>query len=115
VPQRCLNQKIHLLVQGTLSIIYDFCVVLIPIPVVLRLNLALRQRIIVALLFGAGFVVCIAGTVRTYFMYRCTDGYHDITWDGYYVWISTAIELYIGIVSSVLIRQVLLSGVLTKT
>ncbi|KAE9369204.1 hypothetical protein N431DRAFT_485162 [Stipitochalara longipes BDJ] len=98
VPQRCLDQKIHLVVQGTLNIIYDFCVVLIPIPVVLGLNLALRQRIIVALLFGAGFVVCIAGTARTYFMYRCTDGYHDITWDGYPVWIATAIELYVGIV-----------------
>jgi hypothetical protein len=115
VPQRCFDQKIHLLVQGTLNIIYDFCVVLIPIPVVLRLNLALRQRIIVALLFGAGFIVCIAGTARTYFMYRCTDGYHDITWDGYPVWIATAIELYIGIVSSLLIRQSLSFRVLTRT
>jgi hypothetical protein len=71
---------------------------MIPIPIVLKLKLPLRQRIFVALLFGAAFVVCFAGVVRTYYFYRLTDGYHDITWDAFPVWISSAIELYIGIV-----------------
>ena len=71
---------------------------LLPIPIVLRLNLPLRQRIIVALLFGVGFIVCFAGVVRTYYMYKVTDGYHDVTWDAYPVWLGTAVELYLGIV-----------------
>ncbi len=99
MPQHCINEKNHLLFQGIVNILSDFFVVLIPIPVVLRLNLPLRQRILVALLFGAAFVVCFAGIVRTYFYYRLTDGYHDITWDAFPVWLSSAIELYIGIVS----------------
>jgi len=98
VPQQCINQRIHLVIQGTINILNDFCVVLIPIPTVLRLRLPLRQRIIVALLFGAGFVVCFAGIARTYYMYRVTDGYRDVTWDAYPVWLSTAVELYVGIV-----------------
>lgn len=98
-PQRCINEKIHLLIEGSLNILYDFCVVLLPIPIVLRLNLPLRQRVMIAMLFGAGFIVCIAGIMRTYYMYRMTDGYRDVTWDSYPVALSTAIELYIGIVS----------------
>ncbi|KAE9380981.1 hypothetical protein N431DRAFT_459885 [Stipitochalara longipes BDJ] len=98
VPQQCINERVHLVIQGTFNILYDFCVVLIPIPIVLRLNLPLRQRIIVALLFGMGFIVCFAGVVRTYYMYKVTDGYHDVTWDAYPVWLGTAFELYLGIV-----------------
>ena len=100
VPQHCINERVHLVIEGTFNIIYDFVTVLIPIPIVMRLNLPLRQRIIVALLFGMGFVVCFAGVVRTYYMYRVTDGYHDVTWDAYPVWFGTAIELYLGIVCS---------------
>ncbi|KAN0120355.1 hypothetical protein V8E51_002563 [Hyaloscypha variabilis] len=98
VPQHCINERIHLVIQGTFNILYDFCVVLIPIPIVLHLNLPLRQRIIVAHLFGMGFIVCFAGVVRTYYMYKVTEGYHDVTWDAYPVWLGTAIELYLGIV-----------------
>jgi hypothetical protein len=97
-PQHCINEKIHLLIQGILNIIFDFLAVLIPIPVVMKLNLPIRQRIIVSMLFGAGFVVCLAGVVRTVYMYRVTDGYYDVTWDAFPVWLSTAVELYIGIV-----------------
>lgn len=111
LPQRCIDQRIHLVIQGTLNILYDFCVVLIPIPIVLRLNLPLRQRIIVALLFGAGFVICFAGIARTYYMYRVTDGYRDVTWDAYPVWLSTAVELYVGIVSHLPSKQLLISGI----
>ncbi len=101
MPQNCIDQKTHLLVQGTINIIADFFVVLIPIPIVLKLSLPLRQRIFVAFLFGAAFVVCFAGIVRTYYFYRLTDGYHDITWDAFPVWLSSAIELYVGIVSMI--------------
>ena len=87
------------MIQGSFNIASDFCVVLIPIPIVLKLNLPLRQRIIVALLFGAGFVVCFAGIVRTYYLYRITDDNRDVTWDAYPVWLGSAVELYLGIVS----------------
>jgi hypothetical protein len=98
-PQKCIDEKTHLLFQGITNIVSDFFTVMIPIPIVLKLNLPLRQRMLVALLFGAAFVVCFAGVVRTYYFYRLTVGYHDITWDAFPVWISSAIELYIGIVS----------------
>lgn len=97
-PQRCINQNIHLLLQGIFNILSDFNVVLIPIPIVLKLKLPRGQRIMVALLFGTGFIVCLAGVVRTYYFYRATINYHDITWDAYPVWLAAGIELYLGIV-----------------
>jgi hypothetical protein len=32
-------------------------------------------------------------------MWKVTDGYHDVTWDAYPVWLGSAVELYVGIVS----------------
>lgn len=97
-PQKCITGKWFLLCMGVLNIIADFLVVLIPIPVVLGLRLPLKQRIIVSFLFGAGFIVCIAGIFRTYYFYKLTSRYHDITWDAIPVWIATVVELYLGIV-----------------
>lgn len=101
VPQNCIHEKWHLLVQGILTIIADFLSVFLPLPVVLALHLPRKQRIIVAILFGAGFVVCIAGIFRTYFLYKLTLNYRDVTWDAFPVWLSTAVELYLGIVRTV--------------
>jgi hypothetical protein len=73
-------------------------VVLLPIPVVLKLNLPLRQRIACAMLFGAGFIVCIAAGVRMSYTWQLNTTY-DKTWLAYPVWIAGTIELYLGIVS----------------
>jgi hypothetical protein len=81
-----------------IPIIADFLVVLIPIPIVLKLSLPRFQRIIVALLLGAGFTVCFAGIARTVYMYRLTETYYDVTWDAFPMWLSAAVKLYIGIV-----------------
>jgi hypothetical protein len=97
-PQNCINEAAHILVAGIINTFTDFCVVLIPIPVVLKLSLPLRQRILCAILFGAGFIVCIAGGVRIKYTYELNTQY-DKTWLFYPTWICGTIELYLGIVS----------------
>lgn len=64
----------------------------------LQLQMSRRQRIIIIVLFGAGFLVCVAGAVRSYYTYVELVS-PDITWNTYYVWISGTVELYVGIVS----------------
>jgi hypothetical protein len=98
-PQQCINETAHLLAGGIINTSTDFCVVLIPIPVVMRLRLPLRQRIYCALLFGAGFIICIAGSFRIAYTYELNTTY-DKTWLAYPTWISGTIELYLGIVST---------------
>jgi hypothetical protein len=98
-PQKCINEAVHLLVAGIVNTFNDFCVVMIPIPIVLKLRLPLRQRILCAMLFGAGFIVCFAGAVRIYFFYKLNTTY-DKTWLLYPTWICGTLELYLGIVST---------------
>jgi hypothetical protein len=101
-PQNCINEGAHILAAGIINTCSDFCVVLIPIPVVMKLKLPLRQRIVCALLFGAGFIVCIAGGFRIAYMYQLNTTY-DKTWLAFPTWICGTIELYLGIVSLLLI------------
>jgi hypothetical protein len=97
-PQKCVNMEVFLLVAGILNTLSDFLVVLLPIPVVLKLQLPRRQLIVVTMLFGAGFLVCAAGGARTWFTYMLTSSF-DATWYGYRASLSSSVELYIGIVS----------------
>jgi len=95
--QNCVSQTWSLLVAGTINTLTDLLVVLLPIRTVWSLQLPTRQAIIVGLLFSFGFISCIAGSIRTYYMYVVTTSW-DQTWDSYPVWITTAIELYVGMV-----------------
>jgi hypothetical protein len=55
-----------------------------------------RQRIAVVVLFSLGFVVTIAGIVRTWFIYKSFYGEYDLTWYSYPLWISAAVEIDLG-------------------
>jgi hypothetical protein len=89
------------LIAGIINTITDLLVVVIPIPIVWGLRLPLRQQIILVLLFGAGFMVTFAGCVRTIYTYRVSISY-DQTWMAFPVWISSSVELYVGVVSNLI-------------
>ncbi|KAI9646525.1 hypothetical protein NHQ30_004518 [Ciborinia camelliae] len=97
-PQpECINQVVHVTFAGSLNTLTDFVVVLFPIPKMLKLQIPRRQRLGIIFLFAAGFLVCIAGAVRTYYTYVELSSF-DRTWDSYGVWISSCVELYVGII-----------------
>ena len=97
-PQNCRPEGRSLLVAGILNTCTDLLVVLLPIPTVWNLKLPKRQQAILVILFSAGLLVVIAGAVRTYWMYRVTETY-DRTWMAYPEFISSSVELNVGIVS----------------
>ncbi|KAK2841576.1 hypothetical protein FQN49_006122 [Arthroderma sp. PD_2] len=98
-PQDCIDEAAHLLAGGILNTLTDLCVVIIPLPTVLALRLPTRQRVMLATLFGAGFIVCIAGCFRAYFLHKLNTAY-DKTWAGYPLWISGTIEMYLGVIAA---------------
>ncbi|KAF3482897.1 uncharacterized protein GIQ15_02221 [Arthroderma uncinatum] len=98
-PQECINESAHLLASGAINTATDIAVIILPIPSVLSLSLPTRQRVVLVLLFGAGFGVCIAGGVRAYYTYRLNIAY-DKTWEAYYLWISGTVELYVGVIGA---------------
>ncbi|KAM3071861.1 hypothetical protein ACMFMG_009716 [Clarireedia jacksonii] len=99
-PQpECINQVVHLAFAGSFNTLTDFVVVIFPVPTVLKLQIPRRQRLIVVLLFATGLLVCVAGAVRTYYTYiETTDP--DSTWNTYWVWVTSCIELYVGIIGA---------------
>ena len=100
-PQDCINIHAHIVSASVINVISDFLVVLIPIPVVLKLKMRQQQRAVVLALFAAGFAVCIVGVVRTVYASIMTDPSRiDFTWDAFPAYISGAVEMYIGLVSS---------------
>ncbi|KAL3428367.1 integral membrane protein [Phlyctema vagabunda] len=97
-PQpNCINQGSSLLAAGIINTLTDFICVILPIRTVWHLQLQARQMFIVITLFALGFASCIAGCVRTYYMYKVLKTW-DTTWASFPVWVSAAVELYIGII-----------------
>ncbi|TVY87143.1 hypothetical protein LAWI1_G005722, partial [Lachnellula willkommii] len=97
-PQpECINETWSLLVAGVINTFTDFVAVGLPIRTVLSVQLRARQIFPVAVLFCFGFLSCCCGIVRTYYTYKVSTSY-DQVWDSYPVWITAALELYIGII-----------------
>ena len=57
-----------------------------------------RNRIAVVVLFSLGFAVTIAGTVRTFYIYKSLVLSYDQTWEAYPLWIAAAVEIDVGVV-----------------
>ena len=98
-PQICISEPAFLLACGIINTITDFLVVVLPIPTVWGLMLPGRQQAILMVLFGFGFIICAAGAIRTVLNYRF-DVSNDRTWMAQPVWLSSDMELYLGIVSN---------------
>lgn len=59
----------------------------------------IRARFGVLVLFCLGFVVLIASVLRSYFFWVSNVASYDQTWEAYPLWIVTAIEVNVGLVS----------------
>lgn len=84
---------------GALNLAADFLATITPIPLVMRLNMRLKYRIGVSVLFGLGFIVIVAGIVRTYYIWKGLMDTYDETWYAYPLWIAAAVEIDVGVVS----------------
>ena len=63
-----------------------------------QLHMPRRQRFAVAMLFGMGIIVTIAGIVRTFYIYKSLISEYDQTWYAYPLWIAAAVEIDLGVV-----------------
>ncbi|KAJ8133286.1 hypothetical protein O1611_g350 [Lasiodiplodia mahajangana] len=95
----CINEEAHLISANIINTITDFIVVLLPIRATMTFQLSSRQRVIVVSLFGIGLIASSVGIARTYFTWlQLTAADYDTTWQSWYVWLSSLIELHLGII-----------------
>lgn len=95
--------------SGIVNTVLDFVVVSIPIPVVWRLKMNMRLRLSIIFLFAVGFLICFAGVIRTVYTYYLTTDY-DRTWNGYVVYLTGSIEIFVGIVGLNPVIQIYLTS-----
>ncbi|KAF2022287.1 hypothetical protein BU24DRAFT_439026 [Aaosphaeria arxii CBS 175.79] len=97
-PNTCMDEGVVTLIAGILNCIADLFCTILPIPLVARLEMPQRQRIAVVILFSFGFIVTIAGIVRTWYIYKSLIEEYDITWYSYPLWIAAAVEIDLGVI-----------------
>ncbi|KAM7188873.1 hypothetical protein V8F20_010382 [Naviculisporaceae sp. PSN 640] len=94
----CIPEAPPLLFQSIMTVLTDFLVWALPLWTLYRAKLPLSQRIALIILFSFGLFVCIAGCVRTYWIYYIIERTYDPTWQGFHLWIWTAIEVHLGVI-----------------
>lgn len=70
----------------------------LPIPTLVRLSLPASQRIGLIFLFGFGGVIVVAGSFRAYWVYHVLFETYDVTWEGFQLWVWTAVETNVGVI-----------------
>ena len=97
---RCINEGRWTFVCGIINTIADIFVVVLPIPIIYKLRLPLRKRIGAIVLVSLGFLVCIVGIVRAYFVWLSLIHSYDVTWNGYGALVAATVEIHVGLVST---------------
>ena len=64
IPGRCLNVPLFLFVTSILNCISDVAIVILPLPIVIRLQMRRGRKIAVCCIFALGGIVVIAGFLR---------------------------------------------------
>ena len=90
-PRQCLHEGKVMLGGGVINTFSDLLVTVLPIPIVMRLQMPLAQRIGVCVLLSLGIVVTIAGAIRTYWTWRSLIFSWDETWNAYNLWLAAAV------------------------
>jgi len=95
----CSDEDTRLMVGTIINIFTDIQVVLMPTPIILKLALPSRDKVVLALLMCLGIFATIASIVRTVLMADALTVYrYDVTWMGYEVWIWLTVECNLAII-----------------
>lgn len=98
---KCLDEGTALMISGIINCVADLWTTLLPIPLVMRLKMPLRERIGVCVLLSLGIIVTVAGIMRTYYIWQSLINSWDETWFSYPLWICAAVEIDVAVVSPI--------------
>ncbi|KAH6712105.1 hypothetical protein BKA61DRAFT_486494 [Leptodontidium sp. MPI-SDFR-AT-0119] len=91
-------------IHGVINILTDFVMLALPVLLVYKLQLPIKQKVAVAGLFMTGTLVCIVSSIKLKVTLDLLHSHSmDSTWMGVDCWLWTTIEVYVGIICSCLI------------
>jgi hypothetical protein len=94
----CIPEGPPLVVQSTLNVVTDFMIYALPIPTLFSLRLPWSQRIGLIVLFSVGGLIVVASSFRAYWVHYTLYETYDATWEGYQIWVWTAVETNVGVI-----------------
>ena len=94
----CVAEGPPILSQSICTAIADVFVYILPMPTLLTLKLPVLQRLVLMILFGMGAIVVFAVCMRIYWVHVVLYQTYDVTWEGYDLWIWTAVEVNLGVI-----------------
>ncbi|KAF1941831.1 integral membrane protein [Clathrospora elynae] len=94
----CIVEGPPLVVQSILNVVTDFMIYALPIHTLFTLSLPWSQRIGLVVLFSVGGVIVVASSFRAYWVHYTLYKTWDATWEGYEIWVWTAVETNVGVI-----------------
>jgi len=94
----CNAELPPLLAQAIVTVVADFAVWVLPLPTLIKARLPFSQRLGLVVLFSCGLLVVFGAIMRTYWIYYVVELTYDVTWEGFHLWIWTAVEVHLGVI-----------------
>lgn len=91
---KCLNEVATLYSANITSIVQDFLTFLMPLLLFWKLQLPVRQKVILGGIFSIGFFICIIGIIRIVYTENIYFKTYDVTWESEPLWYWTVAELH---------------------
>ncbi|KAK5130555.1 hypothetical protein LTR08_001935 [Meristemomyces frigidus] len=97
---RCFSNKTYAAIgvfNSVINILTDVLFAVLPIPIIIRLQVNLRTKFILAVILSLGFVACAAGMVKTHLQFKFLEEKDWLWRDDFMVW--GMLELCLGIMA----------------
>ncbi|KAK2071666.1 hypothetical protein P8C59_006072 [Phyllachora maydis] len=103
LPGTCFNQTALFVSNAALNIAQDVIIYFLPVPMLWKLQLPLKQRVALILVFALGGFVVVTGIMRLQSL-KFASVSSDPTWDNYGAAIWSCIEQNVGIMCACLVH-----------
>ncbi|KAF8541147.1 hypothetical protein BDD12DRAFT_879321 [Trichophaea hybrida] len=97
IPGHCFNRAAFYFASAGISIFGDTWILCLPMPVFWGLQISLKRRLALMLLFAVGIIVVMVSCIRLYTLYRVMFLNKDKSYDSAPVW--SAVELCVSQIS----------------
>ncbi|KAH8722686.1 hypothetical protein GQ44DRAFT_774714 [Phaeosphaeriaceae sp. PMI808] len=96
VLQNCNHLKYPGLVHGAMNVAADVIMVLLPLPVIVKLQMPLSKKIALSAVFATGLLALICSILSVYYRVQISYG-DDPVWSNAQSWIAIQAEIYAAI------------------
>ncbi|KAK0637483.1 hypothetical protein B0T17DRAFT_480937 [Bombardia bombarda] len=75
----CINQLAYYRYISLPNVLHDVCMLIVPMPIVWKLQIEMRKKVALSIVFLVGSIGCIASFIRMYIFFKL-DALSDNTW-----------------------------------